>query len=247
VSCSYGERLPKTHEDGDLVAGALRSSGFDVVREQNLQRNDLYKAIAQLQLSLLEAGEAAVGVVYFAGYGASNSLVATSPRETKNYLIPEGGLTSPDKLEKEALSIEKIVSALLPAQAAAVVLLIDCGRLLFPDLAKSLEGRFFDQYSDEKVLVAFATEANQTRPTDFDLAISPYAAALADEIRKPERRGLEDMLQAVAERVKLATARRMTPRLMSTLKDQSNPSGLPVQATPIYFRDQEGLDPEAER
>ena len=55
------------------------------------------------------------------------------------------------------------------------------------------------------------------------------------------------MLQAVAERVKLATARRMTPRLMSTLKEQSNPSGLPVQASPIYFRDQEGLDPEAER
>ena len=247
VSCSYGDRLPKTHEDGDLVAGALRSSGFEVVCERNLQRNDLYKAIAQLQLSLLEAGEAAVGVVYFAGYGASNAKAAASPRETKNYLIPEGGLTSPDKLEKEALSIEKIVSGLLPAQAAAVVLLIDCGRLLFPDLAKSLEGRFFDQYSDEKVLVAFATEANQTRPTAFDLAISPYAAALADEIRKPERRGLEDMLQAVAERVKLATARRMTPRLMSTLKEQSNPSGLPVQASPIYFRDQEGLDPEAER
>jgi len=247
VSCSYGDRLPKTHEDGDLVAGALKSSGFEVVRKQNLQRNELYKEIAQLQLSLLEAGEAAVGVIYFAGYGASNSMVATSPRETKNFLIPEGGLTSPDRLEAEALSIEKIISALLPAQAAAVVLLIDCGRLLFPNLAKSLEGRFFDQYSDEKVLVAFATEANQTRPTEFDLAISPYAAALADEIRKPERRGLEDMLQAVAERVKLATAGEMTPRLMSTLKEESNPSVVPVKSSPIYFRDDEGLDPEAEQ
>lgn len=247
VSCAYGGELPKTQEDADLVGEALKSSGFEVIRESNLNRAEFYREIGKLQLSLMEAGPAAVGVVYFAGYGASNAGQATSLAETKNYLLPEGDLVTANKLEAEALSLDRIVGALLPAQAAAVVLLIDCGRAYTPVSSKDKEGGFFDQYSEDSVLIAFATLEKQIRPASFDGGLSPYAVALAEEIRKPNRRSLEVMLLDVTERVRLATGDKMTPRLLSTLKARSNPADPSSRPVPIYFRGDEGLDAEAEK
>jgi uncharacterized caspase-like protein len=235
VSCSYHGQLRKTAEDAKLVGDALKASGFEVTSETDLNHADLYRQVGRLASRMLDAGPAAVGVVYFAGYGASNG-------QQKNFLVPNDMLPKPEDLEDGALSLEDIVKALLPAQAAASVVLVDCGREYVPNSTKDKEGGFATQYGKKNVLLAFATEAKQVRPKKYDSDVSPYARILAEEIRNPARRGLEEMLKVVSVRVSADTNGAMTPRLLSTLNENGTASD-PV-GTPIYFRLGDDLDIE---
>lgn len=240
VSCRYA-RLPQPLEttagDAQRVGEALAMSGFDVTPLNNPSREDFEDALFELASSLRDAGKAAVGVVYFAGIGASLN--------GDNYLIGEGPLPEKqDQLDELATSSRKTIELLERAKAAAVVVMIDCGRVL-SELAftpeerraqrmedhvagKRLQEGFANDYGRNGVLLAYATSPGQT--TEVIGGGSPYSKALAEEILRPQRRNLEEMLASVSASVRATTQNRMVPYMRSTVK------------TPIYFRDGTGLD-----
>jgi uncharacterized caspase-like protein len=240
VSCKYGklpQPLESTAGDAARVAEALDKSGFDVTPLVNPDKEAFEEALFDFAGSLKTAGKSAVGVVYFAGIGASLN--------GDNYLIPEGELPKRlDQLREMATSSQKTIELLERAKAAAVVVLIDCGRVL-AELAftpeerraqreldalrgKALQEGFAQEYGRNGVLLAYATSPGQK-----SLLIdggSPYSKALATEILRPQRRNLEEMLRDVSRSVDASTNGGMTPYLRSSVK------------TPIYFRDERDLE-----
>src|SRR3954467_2874946 len=79
----YGGDLPKLTNpanDAELMAATLKKLGFEVVKVQDADLNQMKRAIADFGTKLTNAGGTAVGLFYYAGHGIQ---VAGN-----NYLIP---------------------------------------------------------------------------------------------------------------------------------------------------------------
>lgn len=223
ISCTYdGQQaaLPNSGTDAAKVAEALSGSGYDITRVVGPDKATMMSKVQGFAEMLKRDGPAAVGVVYFAGHGNSWN--------GHNYLMPEGRLPQmSDQLPQAGVALEDIIRALDVAHAGAVCLLIDGGRRLGLMAGKMPERGFADDFGTNNVIVAFSTSPGQfaiDTPTG-----SRFAAALADEMRKPERRYLEQLLAAVRRRILSETGGEMAPSYLSSVQTQ------------IYFRDGAGL------
>src|SRR4051812_36057466 len=79
----YGGDLPKLTNpanDAELMAATLKKLGFEVVKVQDADLNQMKRAISDFGTKLTNAGGTAVGLFYYAGHGIQ---VAGN-----NYLIP---------------------------------------------------------------------------------------------------------------------------------------------------------------
>jgi uncharacterized caspase-like protein len=66
-----------------LVEKALLQVKFDVVTKSDATRIDVYREIDRLGIKLGDAGEGAIGFLYYSGHGVANSI------DHLNYLIPK--------------------------------------------------------------------------------------------------------------------------------------------------------------
>ena len=138
------------------------------------------------------------------------------------------------ELQANGYPLRSVVEELSTARAAAIVLLIDaCRPLGFAGTVGKLRAIEVAQVVVERgmgpVLVGFSAS-----PGQFALAgpaPSPFAAALAAEIVRPERRELAAVMGAVSRQVAAETGNLMRPSYLSS--------------APIYFRDGRGLVPGA--
>lgn len=231
----HADWLPNTINDARAVAAMLKTAGFDSVEEkENLGAIELKRALREFMSS---AGDADIAIVYFSGHGI----------EVKgtNYLIPvDARLASDLDTEDEAVSLDRIVLAVQPAQRLRLIILDACrDNPFFHHGARQIVVRSVDkgllpaEPSGVDTLIAYAAKAGSVS-FDGEGASSPFTAALVKYLAEP---GLDIRIAfgRVRDEVLTATSGRQEPFLYGSL------GGATISLVPARSQPPAAADPGA--
>ncbi|OKO73810.1 hypothetical protein AC629_36305 [Bradyrhizobium sp. NAS80.1] len=186
--------LPNPPRDSKLIAGVLRDLGFQTVMSvSDLTRDKFFQT---LQAFADEAEKADWAVVYYAGHGFEIGGV--------NYLVPvDAKLTADKDAETEAVALEQVIAAVGAAHKVRLVMLDACRDNPFaPTMQRTLSLKLVDKgFSNIEpgagFMVVYAAKHGETAMDGDGGADSPFATALAREIKVPrvEIRKLFDIVR----------------------------------------------------
>jgi len=186
--------LPNPPRDSRLIAGALRDVGFQTVMDtRDLTRDKFFET---LQAFATEAEQADWAVVYYAGHGFEIGGV--------NYLVPvDAKLTADKDAESQAVALEQVIAAVGAARKVRLVILDACRDNPFaPAMQRTLslklvEKGFSNIEPGAGFMVVYAAKHGETAMDGDAQADSPFATALAREIKVPrvEIRKLFDIVR----------------------------------------------------
>ncbi|MFB6450994.1 caspase family protein [Bradyrhizobium tunisiense] len=186
--------LPNPPRDAKLIAGVLRDLGFQSVMDaKDLTRDTFFRT---LKAFAEEAEKADWAVVYYAGHGFEIGGV--------NYLVPvDARLTADKDAETEAVALEQVIAAVGAARKVRLVVLDACRDNPFaPAMQRTLSLKLVDRgFSNIEpgagFMVVYAAKHGETAMDGDGAANSPFATALAREIKQPrvEIRKLFDIIR----------------------------------------------------
>ncbi|MCP3396868.1 caspase family protein [Bradyrhizobium sp. CCGB20] len=186
--------LPNPPRDAKLIAGVLRDVGFQtVISVSDLTRDKFFEA---LQRFAAEAETADWAVVYYAGHGFEIGGV--------NYLVPVDAKLAADRdAEAQAVALEQVIAAVGAARKVRLVMLDACRDNPFaPTMQRTLSLKLVDKgFSNIEpgagFMVVYAAKHGETAMDGDGGADSPFATALAREIKVPkvEIRKLFDIIR----------------------------------------------------
>lgn len=189
-------RLEKTHEDAELVASALKTAGFAVDIQKDLDKDGMDDAIDRLLLNL-ERNPDSIGFFYFSGHGTSAALTGQG---RVNMLIPVRGPDEPEiesrsQLIRGAVRMDALIDALAATGSKAIFVVSDACRdeLAFSE-TKGADKGFGVVPARPGVLIAFATAAGSTAPDD-----GLFSRALAEEIVAPGKKARHAVIDALSK------------------------------------------------
>lgn len=176
------QALPNPPRDSKLIAGVLRDLGFQTVMDtKDLSRDQFFQT---LQAFAEEAEKADWAVVYYAGHGFEIGGV--------NYLVPvDARLTADKDAETEAVALEQVIAAVGAARKVRLVVLDACRDNPFaPAMQRTLslklvEKGFSNIEPGAGFMVVYAAKHGQTALDGDGSVNSPFATALAREIKQP--------------------------------------------------------------
>lgn len=220
-------RLPNPTKDADAIGDLFRKAGFETVNvRKDLGQVEFRRALREFQ----DAAEGAdIAVLYYAGH-------AIQVRDA-NYMVPiDAKLVAEYDAEDEAVSLDRLLTALDPAKRLRLIILDSCRdnpflktirrkiatRALSTGLAKIVP--------PGETLVAYAAAAGSTAE-DGDGEHSPFTTALLKHIAEP---GLDIRLALgrVRDDVKKMTDGRQEPFVYGALGGD-NISLVPAPAQPV--------------
>ena len=186
--------LPNPPRDSKMIAAALRDVGFQtVISVSDLTRDKFFEA---LQTFAAEAEKADWAVVYYAGHGFEIGGV--------NYLVPVDAKLAADRdAETQAVALEQVIAAVGAARKVRLVMLDACRDNPFaPTMQRTLSLKLVDKgFSNIEpgagFMVVYAAKHGETAMDGDGGADSPFATALAREIKMPrvEIRKLFDIVR----------------------------------------------------
>lgn len=186
--------LPNPPRNSKLIANALRDVGFQtVISVSDLTRDKFFEA---LQTFAAEAEKADWAVVYYAGHGFEIGGV--------NYLVPVDAKLAADRdAEAQAVALEQVIAAVGAARKVRLVMLDACRDNPFaPTMQRTLSLKLVDKgFSNIEpgagFMVVYAAKHGETAMDGDGGADSPFATALAREIKEPrvEIRKLFDIVR----------------------------------------------------
>ncbi|MBH5402890.1 caspase family protein [Bradyrhizobium sp. CNPSo 4010] len=177
------QALPNPPRDSKLIAGVLRDLGFQKVMDtRDLTRDTFFQT---LKAFAEEAEKADWAVVYYAGHGFEIGGV--------NYLVPvDAKLTADKDAETEAVALEQVIAAVGAARKVRLVVLDACRDNPFaPAMQRTLslklvEKGFSNIEPGAGFMVVYAAKHGETAMDGDGAANSPFATALAREIKQPK-------------------------------------------------------------
>jgi peptidoglycan hydrolase-like protein with peptidoglycan-binding domain len=219
--------LPNPSKDAAAIADMFSKAGFDWVKmKQDLGNLEFKRALREFMDA---AQDADIAVVYYAGHGIQ--------LRDMNYMIPvDARLATEVDAEDEAVSLDRIVMAIEPAQRLRLVILDACRDNPF---AKTMKRRVAMRAVSRGLakmeptlgdtLIAYAAKAGSTAE-DGDGANSPFAAALIKNLTVP---GLDIRLAfgRVRDEVLKRTANKQEPFVYGSLGGEGI-SLVPASARP---------------
>jgi tetratricopeptide (TPR) repeat protein len=175
-------QLPNPPRDAKLIADTLGSLGFQTVTlAPNLTRDQFFAALHDFGR---EAEKADWAVVYYAGHGMEIGGI--------NYLIPtDAKLAADHDAEMQGVALEQVIAAVSGARKLRLVMLDACRdnpfeKTMQHTMALKLVGKGLSNIEPEAgFMVVYAAKHGETA-LDGDAANSPFAIALAREIRMPK-------------------------------------------------------------
>lgn len=175
--------LPNPPRDSRLIAGALRDVGFQtVISVSDLTRDKFFEALKSFAE---EAEKADWAVVYYAGHGFEIGGV--------NYLVPVDAKLAADRdAETQAVALEQVIAAVGAARKVRLVMLDACRDNPFaPTMQRTLSLKLVDKgFSNIEpgagLMVVYAAKHGETAMDGDGGADSPFATALAREIKQPK-------------------------------------------------------------
>jgi hypothetical protein len=229
----HADTLPNTINDARAIAAMLRNAGFDSVDErENLSAIEFKRALRDFMSS---ARDIDVAIVYFSGHGIEIN--------GTNYLIPvDAKLQSDFDTEDEAISLDRIILSVQPAQRLRLIILDACRDNPFRPtgprqlvVRKVEKGLLPIEPVGADTLIAYAAKAGSVS-FDGDGNSSPFTTAVVKYLAEP---GLDIRIAfgRVRDQVLAATSRRQEPFLYGSLGGDTislvpAPSQAPAAADP---------------
>jgi tetratricopeptide (TPR) repeat protein len=175
--------LPNPPRDAKLIANVLHDVGFQtVISVSDLTRDKFFEA---LKTFADEAEKADWAVVYYAGHGFEIGGV--------NYLVPVDAKLAADRdAETQAVALEQVIAAVGAARKVRLVMLDACRDNPFaPTMQRTLSLKLVDKgFSNIEpgagFMVVYAAKHGETAMDGDGGADSPFATALAREIKTPK-------------------------------------------------------------
>ncbi|QPF83677.1 caspase family protein [Bradyrhizobium genosp. L] len=174
--------LDNPPRDARLVASTFRSLGFAVVTlEADLGRDRFFAALRAFGA---EAEKSDWAVIYYAGHGMEIGGI--------NYLIPtDARLASDHDADSQAVALEQVIAAVSGARKLRLVMLDACRdnpfeKTMKHTIALKLVNKGLSNIEPEAgFMVVYAAKHGETA-LDGDAANSPFAMALARDIKEPK-------------------------------------------------------------
>jgi Caspase domain len=220
-------KLPNPLKDAAAMAAMLQTAGFEWVKTRQDVGNLEFKRALREFMDM--AQDADVAVVYYAGHGIQVG--------DMNYMIPvDAKLATEIDAEDEAVSLDRIVTALEPAKRLRLVILDACRDNPFARLMKRRVATRAAHGGLAKMeptlgdtLIAYAAKAGSTAE-DGEGENSPFAGALLKHLAVP---GLDIRLAfgRVRDEVLKSTAYKQEPFVYGSLGGEAIPL-VPAPAQP---------------
>jgi len=200
------QKLDNPPRDAKLIADTFRGLGFQTVTlAPDLTRDRFFAALREFGS---QAEKADWAVVYYAGHGMEIGGI--------NYLIPvDAKLAADHDAETQAVALEQVIAAVGGARKLRLVLLDACRDNPFENtmqrtIALKLVNKGLSNIEPEAgFMVVYAAKHGETA-LDGDSANSPFATALARDIREPKVE-VRKLFDIVRDDVWKATNRRQQP------------------------------------
>lgn len=174
--------LDNPPRDAKLIASTFHDLGFAVVTlAPDLSRDKFFEALRTFGI---EAEKSDWAVVYYAGHGMEIGGI--------NYLIPtDAKLASDHDADSQAVALEQVIAAVSGARKLRLVMLDACRdnpfeKTMKHTIALKLVSKGLSNIEPEAgFMVVYSAKHGETA-LDGDAANSPFAMALARDIREPK-------------------------------------------------------------
>lgn len=181
--------LTNPPNDAALMAETLRDVGFEVIEEIDASARDMKRAVRRFGRLLADAGEDAVGFVYYAGHGIQT--------KGENYMIPVGAIIEDSiDVELEGLPASTVLSTLEGAGNRLNIVVMDaCRNNPYKAATRSAGSGLARMDAPSGTLIAYSTAPGKVA-ADGRGRNSPYTRALARSIQTPGAK-VEEVFKSV--------------------------------------------------
>lgn len=175
-------QLDNPQNDSDAVALILKAQGFEVVRGDNLNRNQMYDALRAFRN---KADRADIALVYYAGHGIEVA--------GQNYLVPvDAQLEDERDASVEMIAVNVVLRQISGAGRMKILVLDACRNNPFvTKMKRENRGRNVGvglgniQTSDSDTLIAYAAAAGEITPDGDSGGNSPFTRAFLNAMNGP--------------------------------------------------------------
>jgi hypothetical protein len=204
----YVTALTNPRNDARLIAESLKAAGFTIVKggaQLDLDTDGMRDALRAFG-RLLNTNT--VAVFYYSGHGIEY--------QGQNYLVPiDANPTSAAEIDLDLVSVDVLLHQVETTRNGMTIIVLDaCRTNPFTKGLKDISGGLAQMQAPRGTLVAFATQPGHSA-LDGKTENSPYARALAQEIRKP---GVDvfNTFNEIARQVDDETLHQQTPWFSSS-------------------------------
>ncbi len=170
--------LDNPPNDAALMAKTLQAVGFDVISETNVDARTMRRAVHKFGRALRDAGEDAVGFVFYAGHGIQS--------KGENYMIPvDAQIEDELDVEFEGFPASTLLSALESAGNRLNIVVMDaCRNNPYKAATRSSGSGLARMDAPSGTLIAYSTAPGKVA-ADGNGLNSPYTRALTRAIQSP--------------------------------------------------------------
>ncbi len=217
-------RLLNPVNDAKLLAGTLQDLGFAVDLVLDADQKTMKRAIKSFGAKLEAAGKEATGLFYYAGHGVQV--------DGTNYLLPVGAeIAREADVEIESIAADDVMTQMQSAGNAVNLVFLDaCRNNPLAKASRSATRGLARLDAPRGSFVGYSTAPGDVA-ADGDGANSPYALALAEELKKPGI-SIEEAHRNVRARVLAASGNKQTPWDSSSLTGPVILAEKPAEAAP---------------
>jgi hypothetical protein len=192
--------------DAQDIAQALRELGFEVIYRENLDQNNMKRAIRAFG-EKIRHGE--IGLFYYAGHGVQV--------KGENYLVPIGAkVDSEEEVEYEGVNAGFVLAQMEKARNSMNIVILDaCRNNPFARSFRSESRGLAVMNAPSGVLIAYATAPGSVA-SDGSARNGVYTQELLKFMRTPNL-GIEEVFKRVRISVRSLTQGRQTPWEASSL------------------------------
>ncbi len=192
--------------DAHDMAQALRTLGFDVIYRENVNQNDMKRAIREFGTKIKNGG---IGLFYYAGHGIAVKGV--------NYLVPvDAKVEKEEEIEYEAIDAGFVLAQMDSAGNGLNIVVLDaCRNNPFARSSRSGSRGLAQMDAPSGTLIAYATSPGSVA-SDGNARNGLYTQELLKFVRTPNL-GLEEVFKQVRISVRNLTQGQQTPWEASSL------------------------------
>lgn len=201
-----GAPLKNPVNDAADIANALVGFGFEVIHRENLNQNEMKRAIREFGTKI-KGG--AIGLFYFAGHGVQV--------KGANYLIPIGAnVNNEEEVEYEAVDVGFVLAQMESAQNQMNIVILDaCRNNPFARSFRSVDRGLAQINAPSGTLIAYATAPGSVA-SDGTSRNGLYTQELLKNMRTPNL-SVEEIFKRVRISVRNQTQDKQTPWESSSL------------------------------
>jgi hypothetical protein len=218
--------------DAELMADALRKTGFDVTLVTDTSQNELVLAISRFGSRLRAAGADATGLFYYAGHGVQSF--------GTNFLLPvDIELQDAADLSLVGVPAQAVLRQMFSARNRTNIVILDaCRNNPFTSVPDLGDNGLAEMKAPRGTFLAYSTAPGEVA-VDGDTGNSPFTQALARHLPTPGL-AIESLFKTVRNDVLKDTGNLQTPWDTSSLtvdfqfKPASQPSAEELQVRQLW-------------